>query len=325
MRLLPLAVGLLLMACSKSPRPPAPAPLLPCEVPEYQEPALPKGLLVCEDCDLSELLRAAWQSGHQGVGIPRGDTLRLTSGVVVRDSQWLAAVGDPSLPRPVLLFDRLDDSAVGIWNRSVLYHLDIRGWRDGQVDYPVATHPDFLDWREKGINAGPRTGWSIIGTSVSGFPGTCLLNSMAEDVLIEGSSFSHCGYSGISLFSHEGYCGSGAVLRDVWVKNNGQNGIDACVSDVLYENVVAVGNGWDHQPGDGHGLLIHAPHMEVRGVNIRGGVFVGNREAGIWAIVMDSLEMNISRSVKGGNGMSGLWAPSTVASEITLCTVGGAR
>jgi hypothetical protein len=216
--------------------------------------------------------------GGRGIGLTRGREYRYGNELWLEPGISLGAVGDPNLPRPIL---RGSASARGVMLREggELRNLDIRGPHYNASPFRVRLHDD---WAFKGINAANQNGWSVLGTSVNGFKGTGLLAVMGDNVRVIGSTFAHNGYSGVSLFPHEGYCGTGVEFRDNVLEHNGQDGVDACSSNARYVNNVFRHNGWDGNGGDMNGLLVYAfgiPH--TRDIRIIGNAAYGNRENGI--------------------------------------------
>jgi hypothetical protein len=218
------------------------------------------------------------QATGADVGLTRGreyrysEELWLAPGVVLRD------VGDTTRPRPIL---RGSNTSRGVMLRSggEIRNLDIRGPHYNASPFRVRLHDD---WAFKGINAANQSGWSVVGTSVNGFRGTGLLAVMSDNIRIVDSTFAHNGYSGVSLFPHEGYCGTGVEFVGNVLDRNGQDGVDACSSRARYERNVFRHNGWDGHGGDMNGLLVFTFAIPTsQDIQIRDNVVSGNMESGI--------------------------------------------
>jgi hypothetical protein len=212
------------------------------------------------------------------VGLTRGREYRYSQELWLEPGLVLGAVGDPDLPRPIL---RGSATARGVMLRDggEIRNLDIRGPHYNASPFPVRFHDD---WAFKGINAATQSHWSVIGTSVNGFKGTGLLAVMSDGIRILDSTFAHNGYSGVSLFPHEGYCGTGVLFRGNVLELNGQDGIDACSSEARYERNVFRNNGWFGHGGDQNGLLVFTFAVtSTHDIQIRDNVVYGNNESGI--------------------------------------------
>jgi hypothetical protein len=298
-------------------------PVLPTCGPDPDPPPFmqSRGLFVaeCPAADATACLRVALFVAHadaaRGVGIPRGVTYTYSGPIQVPDGAIISAVGDTLLPRPVL--QAVPGAQIFHGNHATLYHLDIRGWRYGQTHYPVHL---FDDWQHPGVNAALKVGWAVIGTSIDGFPGTCLLAADASDVLIHGSRVAHCGYSGLSVFPGVSLmdCGRGVTVTATVLEHNGQNGMDACASDAHYD-VVARGNGWDALPGDGNGVLVFWDRP-VENVRIT-GTMTDNRESGVRVRGLWLRDVAIDAARTGGNGHQAIDAPGATVGQHTLCTL----
>jgi hypothetical protein len=227
---------------------------------------------------INATVQRARAAGARGVGFTRGREYRYSGGLSVAAGMAFSAVGEPSRPRPVL---RAASGSRGIelQSRGEVRNLDIRGPRYNGAPFRVRLHQD---WEYPGINGASHGGWSVLGTSVNGFPGTGLLGVMSDDIRVRGSTFAHNGYSGVSLFSHDGNCGSGVEFRGNLLERNGQDGVDACSSGAHYEGNIFRNNGWDGHGGDMNGLLIYVFSVpRARGIRVVNNVFEGNRENGL--------------------------------------------
>lgn len=212
------------------------------------------------------------------IGLTRGREYRYGGELWLAPGVVLRAVGDPALPRPIL---RGSNTARGVMLREggQILDLDIRGPHYNAAPFRVRLHDD---WAFTGINAANQSGWSVIGTSVNGFRGTGLLAVMSDDIRVIDSTFAHNGYSGVSLFPHDGNCGTGVEFIGNVLERNGQDGVDACSSRARYERNVFRHNGWDGHPGDMNGLLVFTfPVPSAHDIQIRDNVVYGNRESGI--------------------------------------------
>jgi hypothetical protein len=240
----------------------------------------------------------AQEIGARGVGLTRGREYRYSGQLQLAAGLAFGAVGDPSLPRPIL---RASRTATGIKlpDRAEVRNLDVRGPYYDASPFRVRLHDD---WAFLGINGAGFSGWSVLGTSVNGFPGTGLLAVMSDDIRVIRSSFSHNGYSGVSLFSHEGNCGRGVEFRGNVLERNGQDGVDACSSNARYEDSVFRHNGWDGNGGDMNGLLVYTfstrSTSDIRVVN---NTFEGNNENGLRVAGTDVSGVVVERNRMSGN------------------------
>jgi hypothetical protein len=236
--------------------------------------------------------------GARGVGFTRGREYRYSGGLLVAAGSVFGAVGDPSLPRPIL---RAAASSIGLelQDGAEIRNLDIRGPHYDAAPFRVRLHDD---WAFKGINGAGYSGWSVLGTSVNGFAGTGLLAVMSDDIRVIGSTFAHNGYSGVSLFSHEGNCGRGIEFRGNVLERNGQDGVDACSSNARYEDNVFRHNGWDGLGGDMNGLLVYTFSIpSTRDIRVVNNVFEGNRENGLRVAGTDVSGVVVERNRMSNN------------------------
>lgn len=228
---------------------------------------------------INATIAAAHRSGAKQVGLTRGMSYRYSDRIHVLPGITLGAVGGPSRARPILwTTDRVRDG-IALGSDAELRNLDIRGPHYNITDFRVEKHGD---WLYKGVNGATSSGWSILGTSVNGFVGTGILAARSHDIRIEGSTISHNGYSGVSLFEGDGDCGSGVRFAGNLVEKNGQDGIDTCTSDALFAGNTIRYNGWDGNKGDRHGILIFAwAEAAAAGIEIVDNRIYGNGESGI--------------------------------------------
>jgi hypothetical protein len=285
----------------------------------YQDLPLGRGVVVVEESrapgcqpwrwnrDQSDCIRAtaerARATGAVGIGFTRGREYRYSGELPIPARLVVSAVGDPSLPRPILRGDR---TARGIMlqDGAELRNLDIRGPYYNSAPFRVRLHDD---WQFKGINAANQSNWSVVGTSVNGFAGTGLLAVMGRNIRIVGSTFAHNGYSGVSLFPHEGFCGDGVEFRGNVLDRNGQNGIDACPSNARYEQNVFRDNGWGRAGGDSNGLLVFTFAVpSAQNITILGNEVHGNAESGIRVVGPRITGVRIEGNRVSGNGHFGL-------------------
>lgn len=226
------------------------------------------------------IMATAKQASATGatVGLTRGRAYRYSEELWLEPGLVLGAVGAPDLPRPIL---RGSPTSRGVMLREggEIRNLDIRGPHYNASPFRVRLHDD---WAFKGINAANQNGWSVVGTSVNGFRGTGLLGVMSDDIRIIDSTFAHNGYSGVSLFPHEGNCGTGVLFTGNVLERNGQDGVDACPSKARYERNVFRHNGWDGNGGDMNGLLVFTFAVpSTHDIQIRDNLVYGNTESGI--------------------------------------------
>lgn len=202
---------------------------------------------------INATLQLAADRGTSLVGLTRGRQYRYSGRIDVLPNTVLGAVGDTTLDRPILATSEMVPDGIAIGSGAEIRNLDIRGPRYNTTNFRVDKHGD---WLYKGINGATSSGWSILGTSVNGFNGTGILAARSNDVRIEGSTVSHNGYSGISLFLGDDHCGRRVSIIGNVVEYNGQDGVDACSSEVRFVDNTFRYNGWDRNGGDRHGLLI---------------------------------------------------------------------
>jgi parallel beta-helix repeat protein len=254
------------------------------------------------DC-INATVQHAQRVGARAIGFTRGREYRYGNELWLAPGMVAGAVGNAALPRPILRGSR---TARGVMLREggEIRNLDIRGPHFGAIRFRVRKHED---WQFKGINAANQSHWSVVGTSVNGFAGTGLLAVMGDNVRVVGSTFAHNGYSGVSLFPHDGNCGTGVEFRGNVLERNGQNGVDTCSSDARFIGNIFRHNGWDLNAGDSNGLLVwtfpvprtvnnriadntvhgNAEHgIRVSGVGLSGVVIEGNevRDNGLWGV-----------------------------------------
>jgi parallel beta-helix repeat protein len=281
------------------------------------------------DRDHTECINATAQharaTGASGVGFTRGRTYRYSTRVEVLAGQTFTAVGDASRPRPVILAGRRA-TGIALMSGGEIRNLDIRGPHYNASPFRVRLHED---WEHKGINGANQSNWSVLGTSVNGFAGTGLLGVMSDNVTIVGNSFGHNGYSGVSLFSHAGNCGRGVEFRNNVLERNGQDGVDTCSSDAVFDGNTFRHNGWGGNGGDMHGLLVyvftitggarniqitnnhaygnHESGIRVAGTDVSGVVVEGNRVRGNrhWGLEMGDARGLIRQARVRGNQVSG--------------------
>lgn len=332
MRLLvALALATLVAACrtggGDGVTPPSPPPVAPCTLPdlpaapvEYVEPTD----FVLPDCPTQGCIQRALEE-HPVVGLERGAVYEITTPILMPDHRVLTAVGPDSLPLPIIDADIPAWAAISGGDSTTIYFLHVRGPRAGQTHYPVRMADDgHADWALKGVNMALKRGWKVIGSVIEGFPGTCLLAADAEDVEIRGSRFAFCGYSGLSIFEGHHHCGRRVTVASTVLEYNGQDGMDSCASEAVYEDLLARGNGWDEHPGDGNGLLVcwgdHLPGAPPAWITFRNVLLVDNREAGL-QFCQQFEGVTVDGVWTEGNSRA-LEAPGAVVTRYTQCNAG---
>lgn len=253
---------------------------------------------------INATLRMAHDAGTKLVGLTRGKRYQYSDRIFVRPGTVLGAVGDPALERPVLATGELVSDGIAISSGAEIRNLDIRGPHYNTTNFTVKKHGD---WLYKGVNGATSSGWSILGTSVNGFVGTGILAARSNDIRIEGSTISHNGYSGVSLFQGEGDCGRGVRFIGNMVEHNGQDGIDTCSSDAVYAHNTFRHNGWDQNGGDRNGLLVFAwSEAGAERIEISNNIAYGNGESGIRVAGSTVTDILISGNYMTENGNWGL-------------------
>lgn len=260
----------------------------------------------------------AHRSGAKYVGLTRGQHYRYSDRIFVLPNTVLTAVGDPALDRPILATDVPVPDGISLGSGAEIRNLDIRGPHYNRKGFPVQKHGD---WLYKGINGATSSGWSVLGTSVNGFAGTGILAAQSHDIRIEGSTISHNGYSGVSLFQGDDNCGRGVRFVGNLVEYNGQDGIDTCSSDALFSNNTIRFNGWDRNAGDRHGLLVFAwSEGGAERIEISNNMLYGNGETGIRIAGNSVTEVVIRGNYMTDNGHWGLdlGAPGGVLASVDV-------
>lgn len=253
---------------------------------------------------IDRALELAYMRKTRYVGLTRGRKYNYSGRIYLREGTALGAVGDPDAPRPILQATRPVRGGIALSSNTEVRNLDIRGPYYNISHYEVHKHDD---WENMGLNGGGTRNWAVLGTSVNGFAGTGILAGQSDSVRIEGNTIAYNGYSGISLFSGSVHCGRGVRVADNLVEHNGQNGIDACSSDARYENNVLRYNGWDEQPGDGHGLLIFIwSEGTAENIVIENNLSYGNRESGILIDGREIQNVVVRENVLIDNGQWGI-------------------
>jgi hypothetical protein len=282
MRLTLLVVAALLAACVPPRRTPPVVPVpvdvatVPCEdaAPVFVPVPRVDGAVV-PACESAECIRVAL-SHAQVVGLRRGATYALDGlPIYVGAGQVLAATGDETLPRPVLVASAgIPGGAIMVGEGASIISLDLRGPHYGRARFPVRLHED---WSFKAINTANNSGWTLADTHVEGWPSTGLLGVMASGVRVIGNKLARNGYSGLSLFPHDGDCGTVVAIVGNVLDGNGQNGMDACPSTAIIQGNVARWNGWGESGGDQNGLLHYSVGMVPLVDDVR---VIGNRTCG---------------------------------------------
>lgn len=262
------------------------------------------------------VLRLALRHGIKHVGLTRGRTYNVSDRPFIYPGLTLSAVGDSAAPRLILRLTKPVPSGIALAAFTEIRNLDIRSPYYNTTHYPAAKHDD---WVYVGVNGGGLSNWSILGTSINGFPGTGILAGESSNVRIEGNTISHNGYSGVSLFAGESHCGHEVRLIGNLIEHNGQDGVDACSDSSYYISNIIRYNGWALQYGDGHGLLIFAwKGPNTSNINIYNNLIYGNCESGVRIDGLNVSDVTLYGNVVMDNGQ---WGISLGSNEGTLSNI----